>query len=100
MKILWFTNTPSLYKKKIIVYNGGGWIESFAGVRALQKNKRTLILAVDNRAIEIRKDVNLNVFQRDRVEEIQNFIENLYKLLRLIHQLKILIYKVPFKKVS
>lgn len=28
MKILWFTNTPSLYKKKITGYNGGGWIES------------------------------------------------------------------------
>lgn len=50
-----------------------------AGVRALQKNKRTLILAVDNRAIEIGKDVNLNVIQRERVEETQNFIENSYE---------------------
>lgn len=28
MRILWFTNTPSLYKKNIKGYNGGGWIES------------------------------------------------------------------------
>jgi glycosyltransferase involved in cell wall biosynthesis len=28
MKILWFTNTPSLYKKNLNGYNGGGWIES------------------------------------------------------------------------
>lgn len=28
MKILWFTNTPSLYKKNKKGYNGGGWIES------------------------------------------------------------------------
>ena len=28
MKILWFTNTPSLYKKQKKGYNGGGWIES------------------------------------------------------------------------
>ena len=28
MKILWFTNTPSLYKKNPTGYNGGGWIES------------------------------------------------------------------------
>ena len=28
MKILWFTNTPSLYKKNTKGYNGGGWIES------------------------------------------------------------------------
>jgi glycosyltransferase involved in cell wall biosynthesis len=28
MKILWFTNTPSLYKRNTKGYNGGGWIES------------------------------------------------------------------------
>ena len=32
MKVLWFTNTPSLYmshsKKDVTGYNGGGWIES------------------------------------------------------------------------
>lgn len=28
MKVLWFTNTSSLYKRSISVYNGGGWIES------------------------------------------------------------------------
>lgn len=28
MKVLWFTNTPSLYKNSIHSYNGGGWIES------------------------------------------------------------------------
>lgn len=28
MKILWFTNTPSLYKKEEGGYNGGGWISS------------------------------------------------------------------------
>lgn len=28
MKILWFTNTPSLYKAQSKGYNGGGWISS------------------------------------------------------------------------
>ncbi len=28
MKVLWFTNTPSLYKKDLLGYHGGGWIES------------------------------------------------------------------------
>lgn len=28
MRVLWFTNTPSLYKQNQNVYNGGGWIES------------------------------------------------------------------------
>lgn len=49
-----------------------------AGVRALQKNVRTLILAVDNRAIEIGKDVNLNVIKREDVNDCISFIENDY----------------------
>lgn len=28
MRVLWFTNTPSLYKKTSSGYNGGGWISS------------------------------------------------------------------------
>ena len=28
MKILWFTNTPSLYEQGKHYYHGGGWIES------------------------------------------------------------------------
>lgn len=49
-----------------------------AGVRALQNNIRTLILAVDNRAIEIGEDTNLNVIRRDQVEEISSFIRGEY----------------------
>nr|WP_315134034.1 polysaccharide pyruvyl transferase family protein [uncultured Flavobacterium sp.] len=49
-----------------------------AGVRALQNNVRTLILAVDNRAIEIGKDVNLNVIKREDVEDSLFFITNNY----------------------
>ena len=49
-----------------------------AGIRALQNNVRTLILAVDNRALEIGKDVNLNVIKREDVEDTISFIENDY----------------------
>lgn len=50
-----------------------------AGVRALQKKRRTLILAVDNRAIEIGRDVNLNVEKRDcDYILVENFIQNTY----------------------
>jgi polysaccharide pyruvyl transferase WcaK-like protein len=49
-----------------------------AGVRALQNNVRTLILAVDNRAFEIGKDVNLNVIKRENVEDSLHFINNGY----------------------
>lgn len=49
-----------------------------AGVRALQKRKRTLILAVDNRALEIARDTNLNVINREEVEKIKNFVDAPY----------------------
>jgi glycosyltransferase involved in cell wall biosynthesis len=32
MKVLWFTGTPSLYKKQLNGYNGVGWIESLEKV--------------------------------------------------------------------
>lgn len=38
MKILWFSNTPSLYKKNIIGYNGGGWIESLEKIISNEEN--------------------------------------------------------------
>lgn len=49
-----------------------------AGVRAIQKGIRTLIIAVDNRAIEIGKDTNLNVIKREDIEEMLDFIDNSY----------------------
>ncbi|MXV52127.1 polysaccharide pyruvyl transferase family protein [Pedobacter sp. HMF7647] len=50
-----------------------------AGVRALQKGKRTLIVAVDNRAIEIGKDTNLNVIDRKQVDSSLDFVSKPYK---------------------
>jgi len=38
MKVLWFTNTPSLYKKNDKGYNGGGWIESLEHIVADEKD--------------------------------------------------------------
>lgn len=49
-----------------------------AGIRALQYGKRTQIVAVDNRAIEIGKDTNLNVISRDNVEQALDFIQDKY----------------------
>lgn len=49
-----------------------------AGIRALQRGKRTQIVAVDNRAYEISKDTNLNVVKRENIEEVLNFINNSY----------------------
>ena len=50
-----------------------------AGVRALQHKVRAQIVAVDNRAIEIGKDVNLNVISRDHVESVMDFIAHDYE---------------------
>lgn len=45
------------------------------GIRALQKSKRTIIIGVDNRAIEKKKDFNLNVIERGNLKnELENQI--------------------------
>lgn len=40
------------------------------GIRALQKGRRSLILGIDNRAIELRKDSNLPVLDQAQLEEL------------------------------
>lgn len=47
-----------------------------AGIRALQRGRRALIVAVDNRALEISKDINLNVVSRGSFDPIINFIDS------------------------
>lgn len=49
-----------------------------AGVRALQYQRRSLILSVDNRAAEISKDTNLPVVSRDNLGEIGDWIKSTY----------------------
>ncbi len=39
------------------------------GVRALQRSRRTIIIGVDNRAIEKKKDFNLTVIERNELNE-------------------------------
>ncbi len=43
MKVLWFTNTPSLYETDNHSYHGGGWIGSLEGL--LEKQDTTLAIA-------------------------------------------------------
>jgi hypothetical protein len=45
------------------------------GIRALQKGRRALILAIDNRATEIGKDTGLPVVQRTETDAIRTWIE-------------------------
>ncbi len=54
-----------------------------AGVRAMQFNRRTVIIAVDNRAIEMGKDFNLNVFN-DQIDSLEECIQHkIYTNVRL-----------------
>ncbi len=46
-----------------------------AGIRALQKSKRSIIIGVDNRAIEMQKDINLPVVRREALEQLDILIE-------------------------
>lgn len=50
-----------------------------AGIRALQFKKRTLILSVDNRAEEKRKDFNIPVVARGDLDSIKNWIESSFE---------------------
>lgn len=44
------------------------------GIRALQHKRRSLVIAVDNRALEKQKDFNLPVLPREQVEELTHWI--------------------------
>lgn len=61
-----------------------------AGIRAIQKKKRALILAIDNRAAEISEDISLNVKPRGDISAIQGFISGHYET-RL---------KIPFDEIN
>ncbi|RLM17391.1 hypothetical protein BIY29_19160, partial [Brenneria alni] len=50
-----------------------------AGIRAIQKKKRAIILGIDNRAEEIRKDTNLFVINRDEVNSLNEIISSRFK---------------------
>ena len=50
------------------------------GIKALQKKKRTIIIGVDNRAIEKKKDFNLKVIERkDLLTELNTLINSDFK---------------------
>lgn len=44
------------------------------GIRALQKGRRSLIIGLDNRAMEKKKDFNLNVIHRDNIEDVPGIL--------------------------
>ena len=49
------------------------------GIRALQHAKRSIIIAVDNRATEMSKDFNLPILQREHIADLDNLINSKFK---------------------
>lgn len=47
-----------------------------AGIRALQKKRRSLIIGIDNRAKEKEKDFNLNVLDRNNLNRLESLIHS------------------------
>lgn len=45
-----------------------------AGIRALQMKKRSIIIGIDNRSIEKKKDFNLVVVNREEIDKLEDFI--------------------------
>lgn len=45
-----------------------------AGIRALQKKRKAIIIGIDNRALEMRNDIGLNVLERQRMELLEEKI--------------------------
>lgn len=49
-----------------------------SGVKALQKKHRTIVIGVDNRALEIQKDSNLTVIDREDLDLLDSKINSLF----------------------
>ena len=65
------TSFDAILIKKNIDYIG---TRLHAGIRSLQASKRSIIIGIDNRAEEMRKDLNLPVLPRKRCEEAISFL--------------------------
>lgn len=50
-----------------------------AGVRAMQKGRRSIILSIDNRAREMGSDYNLNVIERNNIENLDEYVKKEFK---------------------
>lgn len=61
-----------------------------AGIRALQRGRRSYILAIDNRAKEMGRDFCLPVFESSQLDELSDLIEADYNLT----------LQIPFENIS
>lgn len=67
-----------------------------AGIRALQKKRRALIIGIDNRAIEMRNDIALNVLERTRMDVLEERIHDEVRVKLYLDQKSIARWKDQF----
>jgi len=50
-----------------------------AGIRAMQYKRRTIIIGIDNRAVELARDFNLPVIKREEIKRLSDRINSIFK---------------------
>jgi len=68
-----------------------------AGIRALQKGVRSIIVAVDNRAIEKSKDINLKIILRNKIHnDLEEMLNSSFETNILLPEENITLWKKQF----
>lgn len=68
-----------------------------AGIRSLQKKRRTIIIGIDNRAEEKSKDFNLKVLSRNNLDDLEGLIDTEFSTDITIHEKHIIEWKNQFR---
>ena len=68
-----------------------------AGIRALQKSRRSIIVGIDNRAEEKSKDFNLKVIKRRDIDELELLLNSAFQTEIIIFHENIITWKNQFK---
>lgn len=67
-----------------------------AGIRALQYKRRALIIGIDNRALEMRRDIGLPVLERTQIHSLPQWIEQEAAIELKVDQSAIAAWKTQF----
>jgi polysaccharide pyruvyl transferase WcaK-like protein len=86
-------NTLLESKKSSLDYVG---TRLHAGIRALQKQRRTIIIGIDNRSYEKSRDFNLKVFPREKIDELDKIIDVNFSTNIIINEDNINVWKGQF----
>src|SRR5690606_35276321 len=70
-----------------------------AGIRALQKKRRAIIIGIDNRATEMHKDIGLPVLERMQIESLRDKIHDRSPIQLHQHWDNIETWKSQFKTI-